>query len=131
MRSVFVARCVVLNAFAFTACSNDSSSSPTTPTSNTATITIGANDGSQSFSPNPAQVGGQVAVWHNSHGETHRIVANDGSFDTGEIAPGATSAMAQLPADGMNYHCAIHPTMIGAIGGSGGSPPPECIGIYC
>ena len=128
MRSAIVG---VLAALAIAACSNDSGGSPTTPTGNAATITIVANNGSQSFTPNPAQAGGQVAVWRNSHGEMHRIVANDGSFDTGDLLPGATSTMLMLAAAGINYHCAIHPTMIGAIGGSGGEAPPPCVGVYC
>ena len=134
MRSVLVAACVVLSTLALTACSSGSGgslASPTTPTSNATTITIAANNGSQSFSPNPAQAGGQMTVWRNDHGETHHIVANDGSFDAGEIAPGATSTMVALPADGLNYHCSIHPTMIGSIGGSGGEAPPACISAYC
>ena len=131
MRSVLVPACVVVGTLALTACGNGSSGSPTTPTSNATTISIAANNGAQSFSPNPAQVGGEMVVWRNDHGETHHIVANDGSFDAGEIAPGATSPMVQLPDDGINYHCSIHPTMIGAIGGSGGEPPPSCTGLYC
>lgn len=87
--------------------------------------------GSQSFSPNPAS-GGQTIVWHNNHGVTHRIVANDGSFDTGDIAPGATSTMVQPPPGGLNDHCSIHPkTMFGAIGGADGVAPPTCFGEYC
>ena len=62
---------------------------------------------------------------------THRIVANDGSFDTGDLAAGATSAIVQAPSGGLNYHYSIHPTtMFGAIGGSGGEQPPPCT-VYC
>jgi len=107
------------------------SSSPMSPTDNAAAITIVANNGAQSFAPNPAPVGGQMAVWTNGDGEAHRIVANDGSFDTGNISPEATSIAVALPAEGINYHCSIHPTMIGAIGGSGGNAPPACVGPYC
>ena len=132
MRAVLSFSCVVA-ALTFAACgSDDPSGSPTTPTNNAATIAIAANNGDQSFTPNPAQVGGQMAVWENTHGETHRIVANDQSFDTGDLVPGATSAMVSLPAAGLNYHCEIHPTMTGAIGGSGGAAPPPCTDpLYC
>ena len=117
-------------ALTLAACSSDDSNgSPSAPTNNAATITIAANNGAQSFTPNPAQVGGQMAVWENTHGETHRIVANDQSFDTGDLVPGATSAMVPLPAAGLNYHCEIHPTMIG---GSGGAARPPCTDpLYC
>jgi len=72
-------------------------------------------------------------MWRNDDGVTHHIVANDGSsFDTGNIAPGATGRMVQAPRAGLNYHCSIHPTtMFGAIGGGGGEAPPPCTGPYC
>jgi len=132
MRSVLTAGHGALAvALALTACgggsSGSSSGSSTTPTSNVSTISILGERGSQSFSPNPASAGGQMVEWHNNNGDTHRIVANDGSFDTGDIAAGATSRMVQAPQDGLNYHCSIHPTtMFGAIGGGGGQAPPPC-----
>ena len=55
MRSAIVG---VFAALAVAACSNDSGGGPTTPTGNAATITIVANNSSQSFTPNPAQAGG-------------------------------------------------------------------------
>jgi hypothetical protein len=55
-------------------------------------------------------------AWHNSDSTTHHIVSDDGSFDTGDIAPGLTSA-AKVPSGGgaVQYHCTIHPTMLGTI----------------
>ncbi len=122
-------------ALTLTACgggSSGTSGSPTAPTSNTTTISIAGERGSQSFSPNPASAGGQMVLWRNSNGATHRIVGNDGTFDRGDLAPGATSRMVQMPQGGLNYHCSIHPTtMFGAIGGEGGVAPPTCVGDYC
>jgi plastocyanin len=74
---------------------------------------------------------GSSVAWHNNDGTTHRIVANDGSFDTGNIAPGATSSAVRPAAAGANYHCSIHPSMTGAIGSQQGTAPPECTGPYC
>ena len=91
------------------------------------TISIAGERGSQSFSPNPASAGGRMVMWRNDDGVTHHIVANDGSFDTRDITPGAISTMVQMPQGGLNYHCSIHPTtMFGAIGGGGGEAPPAC-----
>ncbi len=123
-------------ALTLTACgggsSGTSSGNPTAPTRNASTISIVGERGSQSFSPNPASAGGRMVMWRNDDGETHHIVANDGSFDTGDLAPGATSTMVQTAQDGLNYHCSIHPTtMFGAIGGGGGEAPPACEGVYC
>jgi plastocyanin len=70
-------------------------------------------------------------AWRNDDGISHRIVANDGSFDTGNIGAGQTSAAMTMPAGGINYHCSIHPSMVGAIGDPGGGAPPPCTGIYC
>lgn len=86
--------------------------------------------GSQSFNPNPSTAPAQGLVWRNADGVVHRIVANDGSFDTGDLAPGASSAPVPVPAGGANYHCSLHPAMVGAINSSAGQPPP-CTGIYC
>jgi plastocyanin len=97
----------------------------------TTTITIAGSAGAQAFSPNPATVAqGSMVVWKNNDSVTHHIVFNDGSLDTGDIAPGASSAPIQLNSNGANYHCAIHPSMVGSINTSSGSPPP-CQGAYC
>ena len=115
------------------------SATPTSPSSSggggtaaTVTVNITASSGAQSFNPNPAAMAttGTVA-WMNRDGAVHRIVANDGSFDSGDIVPGATSRAITPPAAGTNYHCSIHPTMIGAIGAAQGQPPPPCTGLYC
>ena len=109
---------------------------PTTPTPTGggvgATIGIVGDRGNQSFSPNPGSPGqDQMVVWRNGDGVVHRIVLNDGNGDTGNIAPGATSAAIRVPAGGANYHCSLHPGMVGSIRSSGGEPPPPCTGQYC
>lgn len=119
--------------------SDGGGATPTSPSSSgvggtaaTVTVNITASSGAQSFNPNPAAIvtTGTVA-WTNRDGAVHRIVANDASFDTGDIQPGATSRTITAPAAGANYHCTIHPTMIGAIGAAQGQPPPPCTGLYC
>jgi plastocyanin len=105
-------------------------STPSGPTPGALTITITRQNGAQSFSPNPASAGGQTVVFRNSDSVVHRVMLNDGSIDTGDIAPGATSAAVQMPAGGTNYHCSVHPDMIGAVSGTAGGPPP-CEGPYC
>ena len=131
---MFTAVAAVLGCVGMAACGGSSgSSSPTAPSSPTtggaATIAITTNNGARSFSPNPATLGGQMVVFRNSDSAVHRVRLNDGSLDTGDIAPGGTSAPLRMPAAGTNYHCALHPTMIGAVAPSGGAPPP-CEG-YC
>ena len=117
-------------------CGGSSSSSPTSPTpggggGGATTITIAGDNGAQSFAPNPANGSqGSTVVWKNSDNTTHHIVFNDGSLDTGDIAPGASSPAMQINVNGANYHCTIHPTMVGSINSSTGAPPP-CQGNYC
>ena len=115
-------------------CGGGGSSTPTAPSSptvNTVTITIMRQNGAQSFSPNPASAGGQTVVFRNADSVMHRVMLNDGTIDTGDLAPGATSRSFQMPPSGTNYHCSLHPDMVGAVNGSGGTPPPPCDGAYC
>lgn len=115
-----------------TACGGgDKSSSPTSPSPSTATININGQNGAQAFSPNPAGFGGQMVVFKNNDSVMHRVVLNDGSGDTLDIPPGATSRAVQMPGGGTNYHCTVHPGMIGAVSASSGSAPPPCQGDYC
>ena len=116
-------------------CSGGGGATPTAPSSpgtpNAITITIMRQAGAQSFSPNPASAGGQMVVFRNADSIVHRVQLNDGAVDTGDIAPGATSRGIQMPATGTNYHCSLHPTMVGAVNGPAGAPPPACEGPYC
>jgi plastocyanin len=107
-----------------------SSTAPSTVPSGAVTITINGQNGVQSFTPNPASAGGQMVVFKNSDSVTHRVVLNDGSIDTGDIAPGATSKAVQMPSDGTNYHCSLHAGMVGAVAGASGDAP-TCDGPYC
>jgi len=130
---------VLAIAVAAAGCSGGGGDSPTTPTSpsptggtSTVTINIVATSGAQSYNPNPAsQTQGAAVAWRNSDSVIHRIVANDGSFDTGDLAPGVTSRALSVAAAGVNYHCSLHPEMTGAIGSARGEPPPPCTGQYC
>ena len=113
-------------------CGGDSGgSTPSSPSSTApATVTIAGQNGAQAFSPNPASFGGQMVVFRNNDSVVHRVVLNDGSVDTGDIPPGATSRAVTMPGSGTNYHCQLHPGMIGAVSSASG-PPPPCTGLYC
>jgi plastocyanin len=134
----FTVLALIVTALCVASCGNSgSSSTPTAPSpsaspgTTTATIVINRQNGSLSFSPNPAAFGGQTVVFRNADSVIHRVQLNDMSIDTGDIAPGATSRAVQMPASGTNYHCALHPEMVGAVMGSGGLPAPPCEGVYC
>lgn len=95
-----------------------------TPSSATTSIvTIVGQKGMLSFEPNPLLLAeGALIVWRNTDAATHRIVMNDGSFDSGNIAPGGWSPVMRLGSSG-SYHCTIHPTMMfGSITWAAGDP---------
>ena len=92
-----------------------SPASPSTPSS--VTVSILAVNGNKSYTPNPVQTGGQALVFKNNDSTTHHVVMDDGSIDFGLLAPGASTA-AKTIASGGNFHCAIHPSMVGSINGA-------------
>jgi plastocyanin len=128
---VVSAMCVLAAACGSGSSSPSSPSQPPSSQPTTAMIDIVGQNGVQAFSPNPASFGGQMVVFRNAHNVPHRVVLNDGSVDTGDIAPGATSRAVQMPAAGANYHCSLHPGMIGAVATAAGGQPPPCEGVYC
>jgi plastocyanin len=80
------------------------------------TVNVVAINGAQSFSPNPTTLApGQKIVWHNVDTVTHRVVLNDGTLDTGNLAPGAFSQAMIIGSGAGGYHCSIHPEMVGSI----------------
>jgi plastocyanin len=58
---------------------------------------------------------GVTVTWVNDDNTTHTVTANDGSFDSGNIAPGATFTHTFNAVGSVAYHCTIHPTMTGTI----------------
>jgi plastocyanin len=56
-----------------------------------------------------------MVVWHNIDSITHHVVLNNGSLDTGDIAPGASSRAMSVNTGGGPYHCSIHPSMVGSL----------------
>jgi plastocyanin len=100
-------------------------------TSGVVTVNVVGINGALSFSPNPASLpAGQMVVWHNVDSITHRVVFNDRSVDTGNLDAGASSQALQIAAAGGQYHCAIHPVMVGGVNQDSPAPAP-CQGAYC
>jgi plastocyanin len=58
---------------------------------------------------------GTTVTWTNNDAVTHTVTADDGSFDSGNIAPGASYSHKFSTAATVNYHCSIHTTMKGSI----------------
>jgi plastocyanin len=80
------------------------------------TIYVAEMNGPYSFIPSPAAVrSDQAIVWKNSDIETHHLVLDDGSIDTGTLAPGTVSQPETVAAGTRTYHCTIHPSMVGTV----------------
>jgi plastocyanin len=58
---------------------------------------------------------GTTVTWTNEDTTAHTATADDGSFDSSSIAPGATFSQAFDTAGTFAYHCSIHPNMTATI----------------
>lgn len=123
MRSTLRVVAAAFVTFAFAACGGSSNPSSPSPSQaggggGTLSIRILGND-DQAFDPSPASLAQNSAVvWRNDDDIAHEIVAADGSFDTGVLAPHASSAPVVLKADSVGYYCKIHPSESGTIDGT-------------
>ena len=100
------------------------------PTGSCVSAIVGTN-GAQSFNPDPANIAtGATFAWKNNDGVTHHLVFDDGTMDSGNMVPGATSPVMTLRSNTARYHCTIHPSMVGSINTTTSNTPP-CQGVYC
>lgn len=54
---------------------------------------------------------GTTVKWTNNDATAHTVTADDGSFDSGNIAPGGTFSHKFTTAATVAYHCKIHTNM--------------------
>ena len=114
------------------ACGGGGPAAPNPPADTTpVTIVITGVRGAQSFSPNPAAVpAGRMVIWKNNDIVVHRVRLTDGSADTGDLQPGASSAPMPLGNVSKPYTCSVHPSMVGSLNAAETPEPPPCTG-YC
>jgi plastocyanin len=68
------------------------------------------------FNPNPIRIAtGTTVIWMNNDIIFHTTSANGGSWDSGDVAPGATFSRTFTAAGTFPYHCAFHPNMVGTV----------------
>jgi plastocyanin len=58
---------------------------------------------------------GDTVVWRNDGDQKHTVTADDGSFDSGMLAPGASFTRLLQATGVVRYHCTPHPWMKGVI----------------
>jgi plastocyanin len=76
------------------------------------------------FQPASVEIAtGGTVTWTNTGQAPHTVTADDGSFDSGTLSPGATFSQTFATAGTFTYHCNIHPQMTATVivGGPGGS----------
>ena len=54
---------------------------------------------------------GTKVTWKNNDATTHTVTSDDGTFDSGNIAPGGSYSYTFADAGTFAYHCKIHPGM--------------------
>jgi plastocyanin len=71
---------------------------------------------------------GTTVYWSNDGQVPHTVTAHDGSFDSGQLDPGASYIVTFLGSGRLSYHCQLHPEMVGSVtvgeGSGGGEPAP-------
>lgn len=108
----------LLFVFVLSACGDDGDSggdavTEDAPASETVTVDIAG----FAFAPRELEVpAGTELVWTNSDDFAHTARADEGAFDTGDLAPGVTSEPVVVDEPGTySYVCAIHNSMTGTI----------------
>jgi plastocyanin len=72
----------------------------------------------QSYSPSPVTVVmgvNNTVTWVNNDSAPHTVTANDGSFDSGNLAPTGTFTFTFTTPGTYEYHCIYHPWMVGTV----------------
>ncbi|TMI75093.1 MAG: hypothetical protein E6H09_02050 [Bacteroidetes bacterium] len=93
------------------ACNKDKSVEHTGPGSPNTVLMKGSD-----FSPGILQANiGATITWYNDDNIVHTVTADDASFSSGDIAPGAKFTHSFGNTGTYNYHCMRHPEMTGTI----------------
>jgi len=58
---------------------------------------------------------GSTVTWRNDGPSTHTVTADDGSFDSGNLAAGTTFPQTFAQSGLFKYHCSIHTSMQGTV----------------
>src|SRR5262245_36690429 len=79
---------------------------------------------STGFTPKAVTItGGDTVTWRNADTVNHQVVANNGAFASGSIAPNRIYAKRLDTPGTYGYHDALHPTLKGTVKVTG--PPPS------
>jgi plastocyanin len=74
------------------------------------------NEGSNSYSPNPAEVKvGEVVTWVNDDSAAHTATSTDGTFDSDILRRGQKYNFTFGTVGEYPYFCTLHPEMVGRV----------------
>jgi plastocyanin len=101
-------------------CSSYSPSTPSGGTGVTGTpvsiVSQASNLTSTAYAPSPISIAaGDTITWTNNDAVAHTSTGDDGSWNSGTIAPGANFSRTFPSAGTFVYHCTIHPGMVGTV----------------
>ena len=110
------------------ACGSDYSAPPTTPSAPSPTpapgeqtesvsIPVGAESlGNRAYIPNELNVAtGTTVTWTNTDSTSHTSTSNAPGWNSGIVAPNGRFSVKLQTAGTFDYHCDIHPGMVGKI----------------
>ena len=118
---LYIAIAVALGAVA---CGGGSYSSPASPTTSTppaggsaVSIPVGAQTlGNRAYAPDEIDVApGTTVTWVNADSQAHTSTSNVAGWDSGIVAPGGQFSFVFPTAGTFEYHCTLHPRMVGRV----------------
>lgn len=128
MKRILTVALVVVACLALVALTGCSGGGATQTPSTSGTSTSGSNSSGgasaggavsiANFAFSPASVTvkvGQTVTWTNNDSVAHTVTSDDGSFDSGQLSPGATFKHTFDKAGQYSYHCSVHPDMTGSV----------------
>lgn len=101
---------LVVATFLIVSCYKSKSSYNSTPGTSKITIT------SSAYSPASLNVvSGSTVTWTNTDNTIHTVTTEDGTINSGDIAPGASFSKTFMATGTYNYHDAHNTTMMGVL----------------
>ena len=107
--SVYVFMAIILLSLVV-ACNKNDGNNNTTPKANSVSI--------KGFAFNASSLiisSGTTITWTNDDAVAHTVTADDNSFNSGNIEPGATYTKTFSFVGTFSYHCTIHASMHGSV----------------
>jgi plastocyanin len=101
---------LVVATFLIVSCYKSKSSYNSTPGTSKITITSSA-DSPASLN----EVSGSTVTWTNTDNTIHTVTTEDGTINSGDIAPGASFSKTFMATGTYNYHDAHNTTMMGVL----------------